>query len=209
MQHLPDARAGADVALRSRAAGFPPKLDVSLVWGTQAGNRVSGSGFAPQEVELTRLTIGRDGPIQCAAERFRTTLAAFTRSLVRNRRHSRWRGAYFVIETSIVSISPTSGPPAHLSSIHLKGVGWTDFDNIYVATYDNALHGLRLRIQQPGRRRRQLHGGRLAWCSPDRLLSRASIRDPTAASSCIACLSSPTPTTTPATRFPRCDLRSL
>lgn len=26
-------------------------------------------------------------------------------------------------------------------TIHLKGVGWTDFDNIYVATYDNGYMG--------------------------------------------------------------------
>ena len=25
--------------------------------------------------------------------------------------------------------------------IHLKGVGWTDYDNIYVVTYDNAYMG--------------------------------------------------------------------
>ena len=47
----------------------------------------------------------------------------------------------FAIETSVVSISPTSGPPGTPVTIHLKGVGWTDFDNIYVATYDNAYMG--------------------------------------------------------------------
>jgi hypothetical protein len=26
-------------------------------------------------------------------------------------------------------------------TIHLKGVGWTEYDNIYVATYDNAYMG--------------------------------------------------------------------
>ena len=49
--------------------------------------------------------------------------------------------AFFAIETSVVSISPTSGPPGTPVTIHLKGVGWTDFDNIYVATYDNAYMG--------------------------------------------------------------------
>ena len=48
---------------------------------------------------------------------------------------------FFAIETSIVSISPTSGPAGTPVTIHLKGVGWTDFDNIYVATYDNAYMG--------------------------------------------------------------------
>jgi hypothetical protein len=48
---------------------------------------------------------------------------------------------FFAIETSIVSISPTSGPAGTPVTIHLKGVGWTDVDNIYVATYDNAYMG--------------------------------------------------------------------
>jgi hypothetical protein len=49
--------------------------------------------------------------------------------------------AFFAIETSVVSISPTSGPAGTPVTIHLKGVGWTDVDNIYVATYDNAYMG--------------------------------------------------------------------
>ena len=38
-------------------------------------------------------------------------------------------------------MSPTSGPAGTPVTIHLKGVGWTDFDNIYVATYDNGYMG--------------------------------------------------------------------
>jgi len=48
---------------------------------------------------------------------------------------------HFVIETSIVSITPKSGPAGTPVTIHLKGVGWTEYDNIYVATYDNAYMG--------------------------------------------------------------------
>jgi hypothetical protein len=48
---------------------------------------------------------------------------------------------FFVVETSIVSISPTSGPVGTPVPIHLKGVGWTEYDNIFVATYDNAYMG--------------------------------------------------------------------
>ena len=43
--------------------------------------------------------------------------------------------------TSIVSISPTSGPVGTPIAIHLKGVGWTEYDNIYIANYDNAYMG--------------------------------------------------------------------
>jgi hypothetical protein len=49
--------------------------------------------------------------------------------------------AHFVIETSVVDMSPRSGPAGTPVAIHLKGVGWTEYDNIYVATYDNAYMG--------------------------------------------------------------------
>ncbi|PYQ80440.1 MAG: hypothetical protein DMG03_22750, partial [Acidobacteria bacterium] len=48
---------------------------------------------------------------------------------------------HFVIETSIIDVSPRSGPAGTPVTIHLKGVGWTEYDNIYVATYDNAYMG--------------------------------------------------------------------
>jgi hypothetical protein len=47
----------------------------------------------------------------------------------------------YVVETSIVSMTPMSGPAGTPVSIHLKGVGWTEYDNIYAATYDNAYMG--------------------------------------------------------------------
>ena len=48
---------------------------------------------------------------------------------------------HFVIETSVVSMTPTSGPVGTPITIHLKGVGWTGYDNLYVATYDNGYRG--------------------------------------------------------------------
>ena len=36
---------------------------------------------------------------------------------------------------------PTSGPAGTPVTIHLKGVGWTEYDNIFAATYDNAYMG--------------------------------------------------------------------
>jgi hypothetical protein len=49
--------------------------------------------------------------------------------------------AYYAIETTIVSMEPTSGPAGTSVTIHLKGVGWTEYDNMYAATYDNAYMG--------------------------------------------------------------------
>jgi hypothetical protein len=142
--------AGADLSItpsqgpvQTRAVlkgrGFPAKTPVSVIWGTQAGSRVSGRGFAPMEKPLVELVVSPDGrldaPLQIPEDlggMHTLTIRAGGKTLAR---------AFFAIETSVVSISPTSGPPGTPVTIHLKGIGWTDFDNIYVATYDNAYMG--------------------------------------------------------------------
>jgi hypothetical protein len=122
-----------------KGSGFPANTPVSLIWGTQAGSRVSGNGFAPKESHLVRLTVAPDGrldaPLQIPEDLGGMHMLSVTsgdKALAR---------AFFAIETSVVSISPTSGPAGTPVTIRLKGVGWTDFDNIYVATYDNAYMG--------------------------------------------------------------------
>lgn len=119
--------------------GLPANASVSLVWETQAGSRVSGNGFAPQENEITKLTVGPDGRINLPlivpddlGGLHAISLRTGDKTLART---------YFVVETSVVGISPTSGPAGTPVKIHLKGVGWTDYDNIYAATYDNAYMG--------------------------------------------------------------------
>ncbi len=122
-----------------KGTGFPANMPVSLVWGTQAGSRVSGNGFGPKEHELAKLTSAADGRLDAPLTipedlggLHTLSIRSGTKTLART---------FFAIETSIVSISPTSGPAGTPVTIHLKGVGWTDFDNIYIATYDNAYMG--------------------------------------------------------------------
>jgi hypothetical protein len=118
---------------------LPPNTKVTLVWGTQAGSRVTDSGFAAKEKELATVTTAADGRFD----------VPFTIPDDLGGRHVIWAKsgdktlaeAVFILETSIAGISPTSGPLGTKVSIHLKGVGWTDVDNIYVLTYDNGYMG--------------------------------------------------------------------
>ena len=119
--------------------GLPPNALLSLVWETQAGNRVSGGGFAPQEKELTKLTVGANGHVDIPLT-VPDDLGGLHAISIRSGEKTLAR-AHFVIETGIVGSSPTSGPVETPVKIHLKGVGWTDYDNIYVVTYDNAYMG--------------------------------------------------------------------
>jgi hypothetical protein len=120
-------------------AGFPANASLELAWQTYVGSRVSGNGFEPQEKEFGRVTVGGDGRIE-APLTIPDDLGGLHALALRDGIKTLAR-AFFVIETSIISISPMSGPVGTPVTIHLKGVGWTEYDNIYVATYDNAYMG--------------------------------------------------------------------
>jgi hypothetical protein len=119
--------------------GLPANTPVSLVWGSYEGSRVSGNGFEPVEDELTKVTTTADGRIAMPVTipedlggRHSLSVRAGDKTLATT---------FFVIETSIVGMTPMSGPVGTPVTIHLKGVGWTEYDNIYIATYDNAYMG--------------------------------------------------------------------
>ncbi|OFW16597.1 MAG: hypothetical protein A3G35_03225 [candidate division NC10 bacterium RIFCSPLOWO2_12_FULL_66_18] len=122
-----------------RAEGLPAGATLQLVWQTYVGNRVSGDGFEPQDQPIGPVTVGRDGRID-APVAIPDDLGGLHGIALRDGTRTLGR-AFFVIETSIVSMSPLSGPVGTPVTIHLKGVGWTEYDNIYIATYDNAYMG--------------------------------------------------------------------
>jgi len=128
---------GTRAALRGE--GFTPGAAMRLVWETFVGSRVSGEGFTPQEHEIGDVKANADGRIDSTLT-IPEDLGGLHGLVLRNGDERVARG-YIVIETSIVEMSPRSGPAGTPATIHLKGVGWTEYDNIYVATYDNAYMG--------------------------------------------------------------------
>jgi hypothetical protein len=122
-----------------RGEGFPGNTTLQLSWQTYVGSRVSGNGFEPQEMEFGSVKVGAGGRIEVPVT-IPDDLGGLHGLAVRNGDKTLAR-VFFVIETSILSISPKSGPVGTPVTIHLKGVGWTEYDNIYVATYDNAYMG--------------------------------------------------------------------
>ena len=119
--------------------GFAPGAAMRLVWETAAGNRVSGEGFAPQEHDIGTVRVDAAGHIATTVT-IPDDLGGLHGLALREGEKLIAR-VHFVIETSIVEMSPRSGPAGTPVRIHLKGVGWTEYDNIYVATYDNAYMG--------------------------------------------------------------------
>jgi hypothetical protein len=122
-----------------KGEGFPPGAPMRLAWETSVGSRVTDAGFAPQENQIGEILADANGRIE--REITIPEDLGGLHGLTLHRGDDLVARAHFVIETSIVDISPRSGPAGTPVSIHLKGVGWTEYDNIYVATYDNAYMG--------------------------------------------------------------------
>ena len=122
--------------------GFPANATLDLYWRTFVGSRVSGNGYAPQENVIGKIKVASDGRIEFPVTIPEDLGGQHALELRDNRDNNKPLAlAYFAIETSIVSMTPTSGPAGTPVTIHLKGVGWTEYDNIYAATYDNAYMG--------------------------------------------------------------------
>jgi hypothetical protein len=122
-----------------RGEGFNGVQALQLVWQTYVGSRVSGNGFEPRESVIAEVKVGSNGAIE-----FPVTIPddlGGLHGLALRDGEKTVALTHFVIETSIVGMTPTSGPVGTPVTIHLKGVGWTEYDNIYVATYDNAYMG--------------------------------------------------------------------
>jgi hypothetical protein len=121
------------------ASGLQPNKDVTLVWMTARGNRVSDSGW-----DVVSGTIGTG---HTDAQGGLTTdvsvpddlggwhmLKLVQDQVVMN------QTPYFV-ERSLVSVSPAQPKPGETVTIHAKGLGWTELDNGFAVTYDNAFVG--------------------------------------------------------------------
>jgi hypothetical protein len=128
---------GTQVLLRGE--GFPAGGPLEMIWQTYQGSRVSGRGYGPLDNVIGSVTVGRDGRID-APVTIPDDLGGLHGLVLRDGERILAR-TFFVIETSIASMTPTSGPAGTPVTIHLKGVGWTEYDNIYVATYDNRYMG--------------------------------------------------------------------
>jgi hypothetical protein len=128
---------GTRAALKSD--GFLPHTRLRLVWETAVGSRVTDAGFTPQDKEIGEIETDANGRI----DRVLTIPEDLggLHGLALRRGDDVVGRTHFVIETSVVDMSPRSGPAGTPVAIHLKGVGWTEYDNIYVATYDNAYMG--------------------------------------------------------------------
>jgi len=118
---------------------LPANTSVQLLWSTTVGDRVSGVGQTHLTRSLGDVGTGPNGTF--------TTNLLIPDDLGGQHRievkvGDRLLGSVgVVIIPSIVSIGPRRVHQGEEISYHLKGVGWTTYENTYAVTYDNAFIG--------------------------------------------------------------------
>jgi hypothetical protein len=123
--------------LKLSASGFAPNTTIDLQWEAMRGNR--NSGWSAQPFPLDKITTDAQGNF--ARDLTMPDDLGGEHALVAMLGNVRVADTHLVIQPSILEMSPRSGPAGSDIKIVLKGVGWTEVDNVYVMTYDNAITG--------------------------------------------------------------------
>jgi len=131
------APVGAPAMLRGK--GFTPGDQVELLFHNMKGSRVTTSGFVAYTEPLATVTVGADG-------RFEWAYKIPDHLGGSHRIAARVRGKEIAATTLTVDRTalPLSAREVRVGDeivVHLKGIGWTETDNIVAILYDNSYIG--------------------------------------------------------------------
>jgi hypothetical protein len=122
------------------ATGLPENEEIDIIWSTMVGSRVSGNGFAEEIEKLATVTTDAEGNLTFDFD-IPDDLGGIPHRIDLVAGEEVYGQEYLRILPSIVSVEPQSGPVGTPIRITIKGGGWTEFDNAYYMTYDNAYMG--------------------------------------------------------------------
>ncbi|RKO63722.1 hypothetical protein Cdeb_02668 [Caldibacillus debilis GB1] len=126
--------------VRLRASGLPKNKRAEIIWNTMRGSRVSGSGFGEETAVLAAVDTDESGQLSYDFN-IPDDLGGIPHRIDVKIDGEIYGQEYLRILPSIVNLSPKSGPAGTKIRITIKGGGWTEFDNAYYLTYDNAYAG--------------------------------------------------------------------
>ncbi len=126
-------------AITLEASGLPANREVAIRWWTMLGNRVSGMGFAHESRTLGTAIAAGDGTLRYEFAIPDDLGGQHRIELVDGGQTLGTTG--LVVQPSVISVGPTRLRVGEQVTIHLKGLGWTTYDNVYAVTYDNAFMG--------------------------------------------------------------------
>lgn len=122
-----------------QGSNLPVNAQLTLRWWTMVGNRVSAIGFSEQSNDIANVQTDAHGAFSQAFT-FPADLGGQHRLEV-VQGDTVLAATGLVIEPSVVSVTPVKVQAGDKVQIHLKGVGWTTYDNTYGVTYDDSYIG--------------------------------------------------------------------
>lgn len=129
---------GEPVVLKGE--GLPPNETVTLDWHTMVGNRVSSAGFRPEVWKLDEVKTDENGSFTYEFQ-IPDDLGGLPHLIDVKVNDEIYGQTYLRILPSVVDISHPKAEVGTKLWITIKGSGWTEFDNAYAVTYDNAFIG--------------------------------------------------------------------
>src|SRR6266540_732689 len=139
------ATVGTPATLSGKA--LPANSEIELLWTTMVGNR-SVTGFEERTKTLTKVRTDATGsfawayPIPDDLGGTHTVTAKLGETVVA-------KTSVYIL-ASALPLSLDAGTSGTRTTLHLKGVGWTETEQIYHVVYDNAFAGYACAFQSAG-----------------------------------------------------------
>jgi hypothetical protein len=128
--------------------GFKPGEDLNLTWGSVAGAYISPTGFINTSIPMPPAKADSSGHFETGFK-VPYDVGGFHTIRAQGSAGSATNSSFFIVRS--VEISPTSGPPGTMITIHIYGVGWKSWENIVAVDYDNGYTGYACALgSQPG-----------------------------------------------------------
>ncbi|MBI4329772.1 MAG: hypothetical protein HY673_00655 [Chloroflexi bacterium] len=122
-----------------RATNLPPNANVDLFFVTARGSRTSGLGWGLADIPLGTAMTKADGTLTKEFQVPDDLGGWHTVKIVQGDKTV--AEAPFLVQPSLVGVTPTRVKLGENFTINIKGVGWTEIDNIYTVVYDNSYVG--------------------------------------------------------------------
>ena len=115
---------------------MPGNTEVNLIWVTARGNRLSPSGWSLVETPLLKTTTAQDGSLKADIQIPDDLGGWHVVKLVQGEKAL--AEVPFYVDRSLAGVSPQRVKAGETFTVPVKGIGWTELDNGFAATYDNA-----------------------------------------------------------------------
>jgi hypothetical protein len=119
--------------------GLPAGKTLELIFENRVGSRVTPSGFTETTESLGQVTVGADGTFI-----YELTVSDHLGGIhkIEARLNEQVLAKTFVkTRPTPISFGPTRVKVGETITLHMKGIGWTQTENIFAVVYDNAYLG--------------------------------------------------------------------